>query len=132
LVGENQKIAIGAAELLGQRILLLFAIAALARTAGPRTRVRKTIAALAAVAALSPAGFLAWLGLAAVALVLGRTLLRHPPALLATATVLATALTHAIFFGASRYALVCLPPLAALAGSLWPSNREPVADAVSH
>jgi len=36
---------------------------------------------------------------------------------LATFAVLATAFTHAVFFGASRYALVCLPALAALGGA---------------
>jgi hypothetical protein len=67
----------------------------------------------------------AWLGLLVLALLLGRALLRHPPALITFASVFATALTHAIFFGASRYALVCLPPLAALAGSFW-TARLPV------
>lgn len=123
LVAETEKLAVGAAELLGQRLLLLFGLAALARIAGPRRRARRIVAAAAAIAALTPAGFLGWLGLVALALLTGRALFRHPPALLTFACVFATALTHAIFFGASRYALVCLPPLAALAGSFWPAPR---------
>jgi 4-amino-4-deoxy-L-arabinose transferase-like glycosyltransferase len=123
LVGENGKLAIGAAELLGQRALLLFGLVALARLAGPRRRVRRVVAAVAALAAFTPAGYLGWLGLIGLALLSGRALLRHPPALLTFASVLATALTHAIFFGASRYALVCLPALAALAGSVWSAPR---------
>lgn len=130
LVGERETIAIGGAELLGQRVLLLFAIAALACAAGSRPRARGVVGLLAAIAALSPAGYLAWLGLVALALLLGRALLRHPPALVMAASVLATALIHAVFFGASRYALVCLPPLAALAGSLWPA-RAPAAEAAA-
>jgi 4-amino-4-deoxy-L-arabinose transferase-like glycosyltransferase len=121
VVGETQKLVIGGAELLGQRVLLLFGIVALARMVGPRQRARRIVAVLAAIAALSPAGYLGWLGLLALALLAGDALLRHPPALVTFASVFATALTHAIFFGASRYALVCLPPLAALAGCLWSS-----------
>jgi 4-amino-4-deoxy-L-arabinose transferase-like glycosyltransferase len=122
LVGESEKIGIGALELLGQRLLLLAALLAAARAPGPRSRARRLVAVLSAFCALTPAGFLGWMGLLLVLGLLGRTLLRHPPALVAGASVLATALIHAVFFGASRYALVCLPPLAALAGALWPAR----------
>lgn len=118
LVGQAQKTAIGALELLGQRLLLIAAVTAAALGRGPRRRLRISLAALAVAAALSPWGYLGWLGLAGTLAALGRRLLTHPPALLALVSVAATALTHAVFFGASRYALVCLPALAALAGSL--------------
>ena len=75
--------------------------------------------AIAALFALTPAAWVAWVGLGASGLLLGRALLRHPPALFATFVVLSTALTHAVFFGASRYALVCLPALAALGGAAF-------------
>jgi hypothetical protein len=32
--------------------------------------------------------------------------------------VFSTALTHAVFFGAGRYSLVCFPALCALAGTI--------------
>jgi hypothetical protein len=35
----------------------------------------------------------------------------------AAAVVAVTALTHAVFFGAGRYSMVCYPLLAALAGT---------------
>jgi hypothetical protein len=42
-----------------------------------------------------------------------------PAALLAISSVAVTAGVHAVFFGASRYTLVCLPALAALAGTAF-------------
>jgi len=39
-----------------------------------------------------------------------------------------TALTHAVFFGADRYALVCCGVLATLAGSVWPNASVPPAE----
>jgi hypothetical protein len=119
LVSDETKTAIGAAELVGQRALLLVSLLALARASGPRRRARAVLCTLSALLAMQPAAYLGWLGLAATAPLLGRRLLDHPPALLAAGTVLATAVSHAVFFGASRYALVCLPALAALAGAAW-------------
>jgi hypothetical protein len=119
LVGDREKTLLGAAELFGQRVLLLVALFALARAPGPRARTRTAVTLVSALTALTPTAWPAWLGLALSGLLLGRALFRHPPALLSTFTVLATALTHAVFFGASRYALVCLPALAALGGSAW-------------
>jgi hypothetical protein len=89
------------------------------------------VAGISAVLVLLPSAYLGWLGLVATGMLLGRELLRHGPALLVTTTVFATALTHAVFFGASRYALVCLPALSALVGALWlrlePENERPQA-----
>jgi 4-amino-4-deoxy-L-arabinose transferase-like glycosyltransferase len=119
VVGEKEKAVLGAAELFGQRILLLCALFALARAPGPRARPRAVVTLLSAFVALTPAAWPAWLGVAGSGLLLGRSLFRHPPAFFAVFVVLATALTHAVFFGASRYALVCLPALAALGGAAF-------------
>jgi hypothetical protein len=128
LIGDGEKTAIGAAELFGQRVLVLLALFALARAPGPRPRARTAVSLVSALAALTPAAFPAWLGVVVTGLLLGRSILRHPAALFATCTVLATAFTHAVFFGAGRYALVCLPALAALGGAAFlraPSRAEP-------
>jgi hypothetical protein len=61
--------------------------------------------------------WVAHLGLVVAAGLLGRRLVARQPLALAAGTVLMTALTHAVFFGAGRYSLVCFPALAALAGT---------------
>lgn len=119
VVGEREKTALGAVELFGQRVLVLLALFALARAPGPRPRARALVTLVSAFTALTPTAWPAWLGVGAAGLLAGSALYRHPPALLSTFAVLATALTHAVFFGASRYALVCLPALAALGGSAF-------------
>ena len=124
LIEEPQKVVIGGLELLGQRLLVLGALLAAARAPGPRKRARRILAVASAIVALTPLGWVGWIGLVAVLALLGRELLGHPPALFAFGSVLATALTHAMFFGASRYALVCLPALAALAGTLRPARAS--------
>jgi hypothetical protein len=108
-------------------VLVLLALFALSRAPGPRPRARAAVTLTAALAALTPVAWPAWLGISVAGLLLGRALLRHPPALLATFTVLSTAVTHAVFFGASRYALVCLPALAALGGAAF-FRAEPRTD----
>ncbi len=117
LVGDRAKTAIGAAELFGQRVLLLVCLAALARVPGARKRARLAVAALSAVCAFLPFAWLGWVGLVVLALLLGTELLAMPAAVLAVSSVAVTAAVHAVFFGASRYTLVCLPSLAALAGT---------------
>jgi len=126
-VGERAKAALGAIEIVGQRTLLLIALAALALAPGPRRRARLGVLAFSALLSLSPGQVLhpllpgvwpAFLGVVALALLFGRALLREPTALVAAGVVAMTALVHSVFFGASRYTLVCLPALAALGGGL--------------
>lgn len=126
VVGESQKIAIGALELLGQRLLVLAALFGLARADGPRRRARVVLGALSAPFLFLPPAWVAWVGVLAQGGLLGRTLLSRPAACFALSTLLATAMTHAIFFGAARYALVCLPALALLsAGAMISKTRAP-------
>ncbi|HEX6272040.1 MAG TPA: hypothetical protein VFZ53_03335 [Polyangiaceae bacterium] len=117
IVREREKVAIGALELLGQRLLLLLALVAVARVPGPRPRARVGVVAVSAVAVFLPMAFIGWVGLVVAAGLLGRRLLGLPVVLLAISVVAMTAGVHAVFFGASRYTLVCLPALAALAGT---------------
>jgi 4-amino-4-deoxy-L-arabinose transferase-like glycosyltransferase len=119
IVGNRAKTAIGAVELFGQRILLLFCLAAVARARGPRQRERLAVAGVSALCAFLPFAWLGWVGLVVTALLLGSELLALPAALLAVSSVAVTAAVHAVFFGASRYTLVCLPALAALAGTAF-------------
>lgn len=115
VVGETSKLAVGALELLGQRLFVLAALFGLARAEGPRRRTRLVLGALCAPFLFLPPAWVAWIGVIALGALLGRALIARPPLCFAVAALLATALIHAVFFGAARYALVCLPALALLA-----------------
>jgi hypothetical protein len=119
LVSAPRKNAIGAVELLAQRVLLLLALLCIAQQNGPFRRVRRGIAVASACFAFLPGAWVGWVGLVVAALFLGPGLVASPAALLAVASVAMTAGVHAVFFGASRYTLVCLPAVAALAGTAF-------------
>lgn len=113
---HRAKLALGTVETVWQRALVALALAALVRIPGPRRRSRFAVALLAGAFLLTPAGWVSIVGAVAAGALLGRSLWRHPPAFLATTTLLVTALTHVVFFGAGRYGLPVFPLVAALAG----------------
>lgn len=119
--GETHKVVLGVIETLWQRIVLLLAIVALVRQKS-RPYGLVALAFLAAAFAVQRAAWVSYLVLIALAALSARGRPAHVPAALSAAVVAMTALTHALFFGAGRYSLVCYPLLAALAGaSLTPS-----------
>ncbi|MBN1606077.1 MAG: hypothetical protein JW940_05560 [Polyangiaceae bacterium] len=63
-----------------------------------------------------PWAWCAYLALVMQALLLGRMLRTHRAAAALAALVAVTLATHALFFGAARYAMVCFPLMAAVAG----------------
>jgi 4-amino-4-deoxy-L-arabinose transferase-like glycosyltransferase len=125
IVSERVKLAIAAIETLYSRLLLLAATLGLLRSAG--RRVERLLALAAAVFTLSPWGFLAQIALLS-ALLAGATWgwpwenapLRDaghrqdagPLRFLAASLLALCLVTHMVFFGAARYALVWLPWLA--------------------
>ncbi len=115
---ERAKLQLGVIETLFERVLLLLSLFAVARAPGPRARIRRIVAAGSGLCLLGPAAWVAHLGLVLGALLLGKALVRHPPALIAALVVGATVVTHAVFFGAGRYGLPVFPCVAALAGSI--------------
>jgi hypothetical protein len=123
-LGSGGKVRLAGAETVWQRLLVAIALGALARTPGPRRRLRVVVGVLAGLGLLTHAGWPSYLGLVLAALLLGRSLLERTQAALAAAAVLVTALTHVVFFGADRYALVCCGVLAMLAGTVWPDPGE--------
>lgn len=125
LVGEDAKLALGASELFGQRVLLVIATLGLGSAAGVRAKCRRALAVLGVGSALAPFGWVAWLAIVLQGALFGRELGRLPVVLLAVALISTTAVTHAVFFGAGRYALVCLPALAALAAVWFPRRQAP-------
>jgi membrane protein implicated in regulation of membrane protease activity len=115
--GDRAKLVLGSAETIWQRGASLLAIIGLSLLAGPRARARKVLGAVAGLSLFTPMAWPAMLGLVAQGLLLGGTLCAHLPALTAVAAVGTTALSHAVFFGAGRYSMVCYGAVALLAAA---------------
>jgi hypothetical protein len=129
--GDTAKLRLGIAETVACRVLLLGALFAVGWMRGPRQTARKVVALVGGAAAVMPPGWLGylpvvftpfhgWLGYVAVvvgtALLGPRALARSPLVLGWTAAAIAaTAVVHAVFFGAGRYGLVVAPVVAAIA-----------------
>ncbi len=113
----DAKVALGAVETVVSRLLLVLALAALARAPGAFPRTRLVLGAVLAVSALSLHAWVAYVGLGLLGLLLGPRALTRGPTLVpvSLAVVLSTAGLHAVFFGAGRYGLVTAPFVAALA-----------------
>lgn len=116
--GTRAKLALGVAETLWQRGIVLAALLALGGRDAPARSARRWLAGAGALALVTPAAWLAHLALVAQGLLTGRRALADPPLVAAAGAVAATGLAHAVFFGAGRYALPCAALLAALAGTL--------------
>ncbi len=115
---SSAKVALAAIEVLASRLLLLAALVSVRKLEGPRPFAREAVTAVGLVACFLPSGcVLGYLACAVGILLLGtRALARAPVVVPATAAViLATAATHAVFFGAGRYGLVVVPFVTALA-----------------
>jgi hypothetical protein len=111
----DAKAALGAVETLYERLVLLAALAwAAGRVASDEAPARRWARAGTAIAGLAFVftlhAWVAYLALAGAALLRGRRLATGPvlPAA-AVVVLLATAATHAVFFGAGRYSLVVFP-----------------------
>lgn len=115
--GFRAKVVLGAVETLSERALLAAALWAVACRSGRFERLRRSLAVVAAVSLLSPFAWPAYLALPVLALLWGSPALDDPPVLLAAGAIFATALTHAVFFGAGRYSMPCFPLIAAVSAS---------------
>ncbi len=124
--GDRAKLVLGVLETIWERLIVLAALVAVARTPGPRPRARRIVAGASSAWLVVRSAWIAHMGLVIAAACLGRKLVQRPAAALAASTVLSTALTHAMFFGAGRYSLVCFPVLAALAGTALTGEEEVV------
>ena len=123
---EVDKLALGVVETVVSRLLLLGALVATARLAGPRARLRGLVAVVAAAFALTVHAWPAYLALAVLVALLGRRRVLELPLVVpwAAVVVAATALAHAVFFGAGRYGIVVVPLVTALA-FVRPSAASP-------
>lgn len=116
------KVTLGAIETLASRLLLAAALVAVFRTkveGASRTaaRVRKVLAAIGLCACVLVPGTIAYLALAAAVVALGWRAVERAPLVVpfTAAVIVATALTHAVFFGSGRYGIVVVPFVTALA-----------------
>lgn len=116
---DRQKLALGVAEAVVERLVVLLGLVGLGRSEGPNRRLRLLLAVLGVPLLFAPAAWVSHLLLVAAVGALGRTLWARPDAVLAGSVVLATALTHAVFFGAGRYGLVCVALLSALTAAVF-------------
>jgi hypothetical protein len=121
---EPRKLRLGVLETVWERLVLLAAIAQAAVRGQHRRRLRRVGGALAGLLALSRAGWAGYLGLVACHALSGRELLRRPIAAISAGLTLATALTHAVFFGAGRYGFVCAALLCVAAVGEPDAKRE--------
>jgi hypothetical protein len=140
--GERCKVTLGGLETLYERVALLLALLWAARpawldarAAGPGVRLRRVLAPRSlALTGLFVLGLVflfqvhAWVSHLALVLAValhGRSLLRGPILpVTAIAVLAATMATHAVFFGAGRYALVTFPLLTGLAALALGPRRE--------
>lgn len=111
------KLALGGVETLAARLLLAAALVAVMRLGGPRKLARIVTCGLGLVACVLVPGTIGYLACAFGIALLGRRALERMPIVVpaTAALILATALTHAVFFGAGRYGLVVVPLVTALA-----------------
>lgn len=117
------KVKLGAIETFTHRATLVAGLVCLALTARLRRRAVRALAAIGVVTAFLPGvGVVAHLS-AALAWLLGEGGRRRP--LLFASVVVATAVTHAVFFGAGRYGLPLVPFVVAFAFRPPPKPEAP-------
>jgi hypothetical protein len=138
--GERAKLALGIIETAFERAVLLLAIAGALRrrfTSPRRLPVAGAMIAVAGVGALFAVLRPAWvsyLALAALSLIPRGSGEREPfVASAASAVLVATLVTHAVFFGAGRYSLIVFPLLCGAAAlALERRDQAPISHKEAH
>jgi hypothetical protein len=126
LVSDSTRVAISTVETLYSRLLLLGACLGLLRAASGR--LGRGFSLAAAAFTLSPWGALAQLGVLAGLLAERPEPGRRPFVTLAASLLGMCVVTHIVFFGAPRYALIWLPWLAWLLVLPRQGGRKPLAE----
>ncbi len=116
----SAKVGLGAVETLACRLLLAAALVTIFRVRPSnelRDRMRRGLCIVGLLACVLVPGTIGYLALAGAVVALGVRGLHEAPLVVpfSAAVVVATAATHAVFFGAGRYGLVVAPFVAALA-----------------
>lgn len=121
----RSKVALGTLETIVSRLLLAAALVAVMKLRGPRVKARLVVCAVGVVTCFLAPGVLAYVACALGIALLGRAALEDLPLVVPTtlAVIVATAVTHAVFFGAGRYGLVVVPFVTALAFVRVPPSK---------
>jgi 4-amino-4-deoxy-L-arabinose transferase-like glycosyltransferase len=114
-LGAEAKLRLGLLETGADRMLVLAALLAVLRLDGPQRQWRSLVCAASLPWLFLRWAWLSWLGVVFGAALLGRRMNQRLAVPFAASVIALTALVHAVFFGAGRYSLVCIPLLAALA-----------------
>jgi len=123
LVPRAAVLVVGGVETAFERLSALAVLLALGFAPGEGRGWRRVVAVVSSLFVLVPHAWPAYLGLAALLVPSSACRLDDQPARLVTLGVLASTLaTHAVFFGAGRYALLVHPWIAALACVLLPAT----------
>jgi hypothetical protein len=113
---DRAKITLGTVETIYVRLGYLFALAAAAAVRGPRRALRLAVAAAGAILLFQQHAYLSVLLLTGALALAGRALEKAGTLYVTTfIALLATVLTHAVFFGAGRYGMVVFPLVTGLA-----------------
>jgi hypothetical protein len=121
---DRAKIALGAAEVLFQRITMLIALVGLMRVSGAG-RAMRVLLALGGASCLFYT--YAWFGVLLLCLgvlLLGRKLLDEPLLLCLGFAYGTTAAVHAVFFGGARYSIVVMPFMVLATARAWSSGHD--------
>jgi hypothetical protein len=116
---DRAKFALGVAEALSQRLLMLAVLVGLARVPGKGARRRRLLALAAAICQFYT---VAWLGVLLACLgvlSLGRRTLQEPLLTLFAIAYGSTAVVHSVFFGGARYTIVVIPYMVVAVARAW-------------
>lgn len=125
--GAAWRDRLGMLETIWQRVIFALALVALGWRLGSGRLWRKLAGGLGVLSLLSLSAVPAMLLLLVLGATLGKPRFSRLPVALALSALAATALMHAVFFGAGRYALVVAYLMAALAGAIFSGSTQKVA-----
>ncbi len=124
VVPRSAVVAVGAVETLFERAMLLVALLRLSLESGRWRRTRLAFGLSSACCLFIRHAWPAYLGVAVVLSLGWGKQNGQPIRQVAWGVLLATALTHAVFFGAARYAILVFPWVAALACVVGENGSE--------
>ncbi|HMA91861.1 MAG TPA: glycosyltransferase family 39 protein, partial [Polyangiaceae bacterium] len=119
---DRAKVALGSAEVIFQRVSVLFGLVGLMRIRGSGRPLRVAVVSLAIGCLFYTYAWASILLLCLAVASLGKRLLKEPLYLCLGFAYGSTALVHAVFFGGARYSIVVMPLMLAAMCRAWPNG----------